>query len=99
MSRENAPQAGGEQHVRDLLGVPLIEPTAMPHAGDLQQRSLQTFGIARELYGRCVREALATPAHGRLDQPSAESADRADDREAGADQQQVGAAFVAATAR
>src|SRR5688572_25828702 len=90
--------AAPEQHVRHFLGIDRHDTRRV--AADFLQSAGEPFRLPRELYGRRVREPLALPRYGRLDEPREQHADTADDREAGAQRDCRGdATAVAATAR
>ena len=99
MGREHPLQTRCKQHVRDLLGLRLLQSTALSDAGDLQQRTLQALGIAGELDRGRIRKPLAPPADRRLDHPAADAPEPADDRKRRPDQEQVRTALAAAPAR
>ena len=75
MRGEQTRQARGEQHVRHFFGFRRHQARARAGARDLEQRAGQPDGIARELHGRGIGQALAMPRHRRLQQAPEEHAD------------------------
>ena len=89
-------RAAGEEHVRDIDGVFVLEPRAGRIRRHHDEGTLQRLRVARELHGRCIGQMLAAPRDSRLQQATDQRARAAGNEDAERNQLHTGGAFAAA---
>src|SRR5690606_5011445 len=85
---EAGAEALGEEEVADGGALVGLHPRAEGVSADFLQSAGEALRVPGELYGRGIREKLALPGYGGLDNPAEEVADVADDHQGQRDDDQ-----------